>query len=133
MRARSAVLCGLAAALVASCGGSGTTAPEQSGNNNNNNSGGTSGSVIVGNNSYTPSALPVNRGATVTWQWDACSSDGYGGQQCVQHSVTFDDGGPGAGLRSEGTFQRTFGTAGNYTYYCTAHGRAAMSGSIAVQ
>jgi plastocyanin len=134
MRARFVACVALMAAGLAACGGSGATAPPP--NNNNNNPGGgnpATSSVTVGNNSYTPSSVSVGRGGTVTWQWDACANDGYGGQQCVLHSVTFDDGGPSASLRGEGSFQRAFAAAGSYTYYCTAHGRAAMSGSVTVQ
>jgi plastocyanin len=47
--------------------------------------------------------------------------------------VTFDDGAPGAAAKSEGTFARTFANAGTFTYYCTSHGRTAMSGSVIVQ
>jgi plastocyanin len=69
----------------------------------------------------------------VTWRWDSCTGDGYGGQVCGAHSVTFDDGGPSATVKSDGSFSRTFASVGSYTYYCSAHGRTAMSGSVTVQ
>ena len=124
----TAALIGLVA-----CGGSsgGTEPPPQ------NNSGGGGGpvpaTVTVGNNSFSPNNVSVAAGSTVTWRWDSCSGDGYGGEICTSHSVTFDDGGPSAAAKDAGTFARTFAGAGTYTYYCTAHGRTAMSGRVVVQ
>lgn len=120
--------------VLAGCGGgsSGGTQPTQ--NNGGPGSGGGGGgagvSVTVSNNAYTPSDVSIARGATVTWHWDSCVGDEYGGQRCIEHSVTFDDGGPGSGLRDGGQFQRAFPAAGTYTYYCAAHGRTAMSGRV---
>jgi plastocyanin len=67
----------------------------------------------------------------VTWTWNSCSSDGYGGTTCVAHSILFDDG-TASGSQSDGSWARTFTTAGTYKYHCTIHG-AAMSGTITVQ
>jgi plastocyanin len=89
--------------------------------------------VTVRNNSYSPDNVAVARGAGVTWTWDSCTGDPYGGEVCTSHSVTFDDGGASAAAKETGTFARTFTTAGTYTYYCTAHGRTAMSGRVVVQ
>lgn len=124
----------LTAALVglAACGGSsGGTEPPQ----NNGGGGGGPGpvTVTVGNNDYSPDNVTVAAGSTVTWRWDSCTGDGYGGEICTSHSVTFDDGGPSAAARDDGTFARTFASAGTFTYYCTSHGRTAMSGSVRVQ
>jgi plastocyanin len=122
-----------ALALIA-CGSSGGTEPTPTNNNNPPGGGGPTGvSVTVANSDYSPDRVTVARGTTVTWRWDSCYGDPYGGQQCTAHSVTFDDGGPSAPPQGEGSFSRTFGTAGTFTYYCSAHGRAAMSGSVVVQ
>lgn len=125
----------LASVAVASCGSSGSTEPNPvaGGGGGGGGGGGTGVSVTVGNNDYSPSQVSVARGTTVTWRWNSCTGDGYGGEVCTSHSVTFDDGGPGAAARNEGSFSRTFTSAGNFTYYCTSHGRAAMSGSVTVQ
>jgi plastocyanin len=80
-------------------------------------------SVTVGNNFYSPATLSVAPGATVTWTW---------AQGDVEHTVTFDDNAPGSPRQSSGTFQRTFSTAGTYTYFCSVHGRAVMSGAVTV-
>ncbi|MGQ0713454.1 MAG: cupredoxin domain-containing protein [Gemmatimonadaceae bacterium] len=118
-------------ALVACGGGSsgGTEPPVTSGGGGG---GGAGVTVTVRNNTYSPAAASVARNGTVTWQWDSCTGDGYGGQTCTLHSVTFDDGGPSAAARDAGSFQRTFPTAGTYTYYCSTHGQAVMSGSVTV-
>jgi plastocyanin len=126
----------LAVVALWSCGSSGGTEPPpppQGGGPGPVSGGNATASVTVRNNSYSPGQVSIAPGGTVTWQWDACSGDGYGGQICGSHSVTFDDGGPSAGVRTDGSFARTFSSVGNYTYYCTSHGRSAMSGSVTVQ
>jgi plastocyanin len=116
---------------IISCGSSGGTEPEPYNNPGGGNPTGVS--VTVANSGYSPDRVSVARGTMVTWRWDSCYGDPYGAQQCTAHSVTFDDGGPSAPSQGEGTFSRTFGTAGTFSYYCTAHGRAVMSGSVVVQ
>lgn len=95
---------------------------------------GTPNSVVVTNNLFTPASLTVAKSATVTWTWDTCSGgDIYGnGQTCVSHDIVFDDGAPGSGAQSSGTFSRTFAVVGTFRYHCSIHG-AAMSGQIVVQ
>lgn len=132
MRQYRAVLVLLAACFVASCGSSGGTEPQPAAGGGGGGTGNRV-SVTVSNNTYTPDQVSIAKGGTVTWQWDSCSGDGYGGQVCAFHTVTFDDGGPSASAQNQGTFARTFANAGTYTYYCTSHGRTAMSGAITVQ
>ena len=121
--------------LLTSCGGGGgggyTTAPP--GNNNNNNPPPTATtSVTVKNNLFTPTDISVSPGATVTWTWDSCTDDGYGGPQtCIDHTVTFTDG-VASGLKSSGAYTRSFATAGTYPYHCAVHGTG-MTGRVVVQ
>lgn len=111
---RRMIFAGLASLAVLGCGGSnGGTATESS----------PPGDVEIGNNFFDPTTLSVAAGATVTWAWKPGD---------VVHNVTFDDGAPGSGDKSSGTFQRTFGTAGSYSYHCSIHGAAVMSGTITV-
>ncbi|MFV2073845.1 MAG: plastocyanin/azurin family copper-binding protein [Thermoanaerobaculales bacterium] len=79
--------------------------------------------VSVGDNFYDPSAKSVGTGGTITWTWNGSNP----------HSVTFDGGGPSSAVKSTGTFDRTFATAGQFTYFCTVHGRNVMSGTVTVQ
>jgi plastocyanin len=120
----------------AGCGGS-STAPSS-----NNNSGGnnppppptppsTSNAITVSNNYFDPASTVVPVNTKVTWTWDACGGDGYGGTTCTNHSVVFDDGPASTSLQT-GTWSRTFTAAGTYKYHCGIHG-AAMSGTITVQ
>jgi plastocyanin len=105
----------LAILLLAGCGGGGsdsTTGPTSGGTN----------TITVGNDFFTPAALSVPTGTAVTWQWV---------QGASEHTVTFDDGAPGT-RQSSGTFQRTFGAAGTFTYFCQIHGKQVMSGSVTV-
>ena len=121
-------------AAAAGCGGS-STAPSGGGNNNNpppvNNPNNTTSSITVANNYFDPSATTVPVGTKVTWTWNSCSNDPYGGSSCVSHAILFDDG-TASGSQSDGSWSRTFTTAGTYKYHCTVHGTA-MSGTITVQ
>jgi plastocyanin len=104
--------------LVACGGGGGSDTPTAPGAG----AGGPGATVTVGNDFYKPAQMTVPVGTTVTWQWS---------QGDTLHSVTFDDG-PTSEIQSSGTFQRAFGTAGTYTYFCKVHGRAIMSGTVTV-
>ena len=90
--------------------------------------------VTVGNNIFTPSTSTVPAGSTVTWTWDSCTGgDSYGaGQTCVNHSVFWDADAATSGLRSSGSYQKAFPTAGSYAYHCLVHG-SAMAGTVVVQ
>ena len=122
------------ALVMTSCGSSGGTEPTPNPGNGPGPGPGPSGvTVTVSNNDYSPSQVTVARGTTVTWQWDSCTGDGYGSQVCAFHTVTFDDGGPSAAARNDGSFARNFANAGTFTYYCASHGRTVMSGSVVVQ
>jgi len=121
------------ATCLAACSGGGggyTTSPNDNNPPSNNPPSGTALKVM--NNRYSPSALSVTAGQTVTWTWDTCSTDPYGGSDaCVTHSVLFDDG-AASEVQSTGTYSRTFANKGTFPYHCTIHGTA-MSGSIIVQ
>ena len=85
---------------------------------------GPEGDVIVENNDFDPASLQVAPGTAVVWAW---SSGG------TTHNVTFDDG-EASGNKSDGTYERTFPTAGTFPYHCTIHGSATsgMRGSVTV-
>jgi plastocyanin len=121
----------LAVASLCGCGGGGggsTTAPPNQGVNTTPPTGG----ISVINNSFSPGTQTVAVGATVQWAWNSCTGDAYNGQTCVSHSVTFDDGTASSPPQDQGTFNKTFNTAGTFTYHCSVHG-AAMAGTITVQ
>jgi len=127
----------LVSVCIVSCSGGGggdSTGPSTSNNNppaNNNPAPGTT-SISVMNNAYTPTAKTIAAGTTVQWNWSSCTGgSGYGDDQCVFHSVTFDDG-SGSDLQNTGSYNRTFTKAGTYAYHCQVHGTA-MSGTITVQ
>ena len=71
------------------------------------------GDITVGNNVFTPQNFDATAGATVTWTWNSGS---------VTHNVTFDNGDPGSGNQSSGTFERAFSAPGSYPYHCSIHG-----------
>ena len=104
----------LAGVLVA-CGSSNTTGPT--------GGGGANGSVTVGDNFFNPSTVTITHGSSVMWTWTGSNP----------HSVTFDAGGPNSAVQTSGTFSRTFTSGGSFTYFCTVHGRAIMSGTVVVQ
>jgi plastocyanin len=135
-----AAVAAVAAASLSACGGgsdnsygNGPTSP------GNTNPGGTTtgvntNNVVIADQSFNPGVVNVPVGTTVTWEWKACSDDGYGGYSgCVAHNVTFDDGSNiASSTQSAGTFTRTFNAAGTYKYHCTIHG-APMSGQVTVK
>ncbi len=137
--ARSKLFMGIVgAALAASCGGSSggggyTTSPTgTTGGGNNPPSPTATNEVTLSEATFQPSSITVAKGTTVTWTWNSCSDNGYGGYAtCVSHSVNFDDGTSSA-TQSQGTFARTFNAAGTYKYHCAIHGQA-MSGQVTVQ
>ncbi len=104
--------CGGASSGLGLAGG-GTTPPPPPGAN----------AVNVADNSFNPTSLPVSVGTTVQWTW-------VGGNS---HNVTFDDGVGNSSTQTSGTHMRQFTAAGTFTYICTIHGRAVMSGEIVVQ
>ena len=120
-------------------GGGGPTSPPPSGGtggNGGNTGGSTSAEIAVQNNQFTPSATTVAAGSTVTWTWNSCTGDGYGGQLCTDHSVVFDDGvRQGSGVQNTGSFASQFANPGTYSYHCSIHGSASagMRGTITVQ
>jgi plastocyanin len=84
------------------------------------------GDITVQDNSFSPSAVTVDAGTTVTWEWTGNSP----------HNVTWV--GPGApaasATQTTGTYERLFDAAGTYDYYCTIHGTetSGMRGSVTV-
>ena len=80
--------------------------------------------VNVIDNSFSPTSNAVTTGQTVTWTWNATNS----------HNVTFDDPSIGnSATKTSGSFLKQFAQAGDFTYYCTVHGRALMSGTVKVE
>jgi len=129
-RANTAIVFLLSASVFA-CGGGGSSADGVTGPPPPPVTGSTT-ALTVSNNKYTPARDSVAPGATLTWTWNSCTGDGYGGSTCTAHSVHFDDGGSSSSIQDSGTFSRTFASAGTYTYHCAVHG-AAMSGTVIVK
>jgi plastocyanin len=78
--------------------------------------------VTVSDDKFSPNAITVSPGTTVTWTW---ASD------AALHNVTFNDGTASTTQGAGTTFSRTFGTAGTFNYVCTLH--AGMTGSVVVK
>ena len=103
--------------FVAACGSDGSNGPEP---------GPESGPVTVGDNFFQPASVTVTRTngtAEVAWNWTGSN----------QHNVTFDAGPPDSETQTSGGFSRSFSEAGSFTYICTVHGRAVMSGTVTVE
>ena len=128
----------LAVAALSACGGSSDSYGNGPTNPGTTNPGGTTAvntnTVVIAEQSFNPGVVSVPAGTTVTWEWKACTDDGYGGYGgCVSHNVTFDDGSSiASSTQSTGTFSRTFNTVGTYKYHCAIHG-AGMSGQVTVK
>ena len=120
----------LALISAAACGGGGgSTAPRTQPIGNTPPP---TGGISVTNNAFTPASKTVAVGVAVQWAWNTCSGGGgYGDEVCVAHGVNFDDG-TNSPTQSQGTYSRTFATAGPYNYHCAVHGTA-MAGTVTVQ
>ena len=81
-----------------------------------------SNAVTVQNYAFSPAAVTVKVGTTVTWT----------NQDAVGHTITVDSGdGPTSALFARGqTFSYTFSKTGTFTYHCTPH--PYMKGSVIV-
>ena len=79
--------------------------------------------VAAKDNQFTPPAIQVTAGTTVTWSFD---------DRFVPHDVT-GDGWTSGDPKSSGTFTHTFDRPGTYDYRCTLHdgmdGRVVVTGA----
>ena len=125
------VFVALAFASLSACGGGGYSSTSPPNNSPPGNTPPPSNGISVQNNMFTPGTKTVGVGSEVKWAWNSCTGDAYSGQTCVAHSVTFEDGATSP-TQDQGTYARTFTTAGTYNYHCSVHG-AAMAGTITVQ
>jgi plastocyanin len=105
----------LAAVVLAGCGGDG-------GGNDGADAAPVTGvaEVAAKDNQFTPPAIEVPAGTTVTWEFE----DGL-----VPHDVTA-DGWTSGDPRRKGSFTHTFDAPGTYPYRCTVHD--GMTGRVVV-
>lgn len=85
--------------------------------------------IVVSNNSFSPAALTVAAGTTVTWSWSAGAAG---------HNVAPAGAEPprsGGAENAPNTYVHQFNTPGTYIYFCEFHGSAlgGMRGTITVQ
>lgn len=103
--------------LAAGCTSSSTTLPPGMLN-------GTQNAIIIKNFAFSPSALTIKAGRSVTWV----------NQDDVNHTVVSDPGTPVAFRSSNitfgGSYTFTFSKPGTYSYHCTIH--PSMTGSVTV-
>ncbi|HEU4882803.1 MAG TPA: Ig-like domain-containing protein [Longimicrobium sp.] len=85
----------------------------------------TTATVTTPGTSFSPAAVTIRAGGTVTWQFTGST----------RHNVTFSGTAPTGGnipdTDAGGTAQRTFATTGTYAYSCTRH--SGMNGTVTVQ
>lgn len=129
----------LALAAIAAVGCFNESSLDPFGNGTGTNVGGTGGgggggadstgaldtaSVIIFDNGYSPAAVSVAAGGTVTWVWTGNNA----------HGVTFDDGSiTPSTIQSVGSYFVRFPRAGIFSFFCTVHGRTVESGTVTVQ
>jgi len=78
--------------------------------------------VVIGNFTFTPNALTVTVGTTITWV----------NHDDIPHTVTAQDHSfTSSGLDTEDSFSHQFNVAGTYAYYCTIH--AKMTATVIVR
>jgi plastocyanin len=130
MTVRTILMAALVAGATSACGGSGGG---YSTGSNMNAGGGAANGVAIQDFYFSPTALSVKVGTTVTW-----SNMGAAAHHPVADSGAFDVGqlaaaqsgpyGGGNGVGGTGSF--TFGTQGTFTYHCSIHPQ--MTGTITV-
>jgi len=76
--------------------------------------------VTIGDFAFSPAAIEVKVGDTVTWT----------NNDSLPHTVTGDGGVDSGELATGQTYTKTFDTAGEYAYACTIH--PAMTGTVVV-
>jgi plastocyanin len=87
--------------------------------------------------SFSPDAIEIDQGDTVSWFWSDSVIESYYGYIHPSHSVTSGTPSQRTNLFDSGvhqypyTFEVTFPNPGNFPYYCMVHG-AMMTGSIKV-
>lgn len=80
--------------------------------------------IAVRDNAYVPSERTITAGQSITWLW----------QSANRHSVTFDDPSfADSDVKATGRHTVRFDEAGTFTFYCSVHGRAVMSGRVVVE
>jgi len=110
-------LCAASVLLASGCGS------DSSGDGGTSNNPPPAGDILVQYDLFNPATFSVAAGGTVTWAWDS------NGQE---HSVTFDaDQTIDSEIKSSGTFQHTFASAGTFAYHCRVH-PTIMKGTITV-
>ena len=77
--------------------------------------------VTVANDAFSPSAVTVNVGESVTWNFNEAS-----------HNVKGSGGIAGNDSFGKGTYTKTFSTAGTFSYVCEAHADK-MKGTVTVE
>ena len=78
------------------------------------------GDVVIQNDTFVPGSISVAVGGTVTWS-----------NQDRDHTVTARDGSFDSGVFDAGqTYNRTFNTAGTFSYFCIIHPE--MTGTVTV-
>ena len=113
------VVLALAAVVLTGCGG------DEGGGGNAADAAPVTGvtEVAAKDNRFTPPAIQVTAGTTVTWSFD---------DRFVPHDVT-GDGWTSGDPKSKGTFTHTFDRPGTYAYRCTLHdgmdGRVVVTGA----
>ena len=85
---------------------------------------GTENAIVIKNFAFSPSAITIKAGASVTW----INQDG------TNHTVVSDTGSAvtfgSKDLPTGGSFSFTFSKPGTYSYYCSIH--PSMTGTITV-
>ena len=81
----------------------------------------TGDAVTIQGFTFKPDTIKVKTGATITWT----------NNDSTAHTVTFDDGSESSkNIGVGGTFERTFSTAGTFSYHCAIH--PSMTASVTV-
>jgi plastocyanin len=88
------------------------------------------GTITVQNTSFSPAAVTIAVGDSVTWRWAGGShsvTQGTTPDASQDPSRLFD-----SGVKSSGTFGYRFTSAGTVPYFCRPHFASGMKGTVTV-
>ncbi|MCA9584821.1 MAG: cupredoxin domain-containing protein [Myxococcales bacterium] len=123
---RTACLFIMVAALAA-CGSDDTNSSTSS-----SSSGGAAAAAevkLTAGNQFTPGSVTIKAGETVKWTWEGGNHNVVSGATCGTPDGKFTSG----PVKTSGSFEFKFTTAGTYPYYCDPHCSMGMKGMVVVQ
>jgi plastocyanin len=116
--------------LISACGGSGSGSSSPGGSSTTPNQ------IIVGNGVFSPSALTVKAGTTVTFAWTSSGHPLIFGANCTPATTGLSAGVNSGAIQNNGQQfvvpAPITNAVGTYPFYCSSHCASGMTGTLTV-